>query len=111
MMQVSQCNSKNSKYVVSQTELELTANVGGSDVTTASVVTRKEQNLQIQKIIFQYLIYLHTTVKTLKTTHNSVVQTDTNFNVRRHFTATLSSNGDATITAGTNETFASLSNG
>ena len=33
---------------------------------------------------------------------------DTNFNVRRNFTGTLSSNGDVTITAGTNETFASL---
>jgi hypothetical protein len=45
------------KYIVSQTELELTANVGGSDVTTASVLTEEERNLQIQKIIFQYSIY------------------------------------------------------
>ena len=51
----------------------------------------------------------YTTVKTLKTTSNSG-QTDTNFNVRRQFTQTLSSNGDATISAGTNETFASLAN-
>jgi hypothetical protein len=47
------------------------------------------------------------TIKTLKTESNSGV-TDTNFAVRRHFTGTLSSNGDVTITAGTNETFTSL---
>ena len=29
------------KYIVSQTELELTSAVGGSDVTTASVLTRR----------------------------------------------------------------------
>ena len=47
------------------------------------------------------------TIKTLKTTANSGV-TDTNFAVRRHFTGDLSSNGDVTITVGTNETFSSL---
>jgi hypothetical protein len=46
-------------------------------------------------------------IKTLKTTANSGI-TDTNFSVRRHFTGTLSSNGDVTITAGTNETFPAL---
>ena len=50
------------------------------------------------------------TVKTLKTATNSG-QTDTNFNVRRQFKGDLSSNGDITISAGTNETFASLSSG
>ena len=47
------------------------------------------------------------TVKTLKTQVNSGI-TDTNFKIRRAFTATLGSNGDATITAGTNETFSGL---
>ena len=36
-----------------------------------------------------------------------VAKTDTNFNVRRQFVKTLTSNGDETFTAGTNETFVS----
>ena len=95
------------KYIVSQTELELTANVGGSDVTTASVLTIKRAKLTNPENNISIFNLPHTTVKTLKTTANGGA-TDTNFNIRRHFTATLSSNGDATITAGTNETFASL---
>ena len=94
------------KYIVSQNELELTANVGGSDVTTASVLTRRRAKLQNPENNISIFNLPHVTVKTLKTTANGGA-TDTNFNVRRHFTATLSSNGDATITAGTNETFAS----
>ena len=97
------------KNIVSQTQATLTGNVGGSDVTTASVLTRRrgklnnpENNLLVFKLPYD-------TVKTLKTTTNSG-QTDTNFSVRRQFTQTLSSNGDATISAGTNETFGSLAN-
>ena len=97
------------KYIVSQTELELTANVGGADVTTASVLTVRRAKLTNPENNTSIFKLPHVTVKTLKTTANGGA-TDTNFNVRRHFTATLSSNGDATITAGTNETFASLAN-
>src|SRR5210317_934036 len=95
--------------VVSQSQATLSANVGGSDVSTAAVVTRNrakltnpENNILIYKLPYK-------TVKTLKTTTNAG-QTDTNFNVRRQFKGDLSSNGDITISAGTNETFASLSN-
>ena len=49
------------------------------------------------------------TVKTLKTQVNSGI-TDTNFKVRRQFIKQLSS-GSGQISAGTNETFASLSEG
>jgi hypothetical protein len=48
-------------------------------------------------------------VKTLKTTANSGI-TDTNFKVRRQFVLGLSS-GSGQISAGTNETFASLAEG
>ncbi len=95
--------------IISQTEATLTVAVGGSDVTTAAVLTRRRallNNPENNSLVFKLP---YNTVKTLKTTANSE-QTDTNFNVRRQFTATLSSNGDATITAGTNETFASLAN-
>ena len=95
------------KYVVSQTELELTADVGSSDVTTAAVLTRRRAKLNNPENNISIFKLPYTTVKTLKTTANSGA-TDTNFNIRRNFTGTLSSNGDVTITAGTNETFASL---
>src|SRR5210317_784743 len=93
------------KYVVSQTELELTANVGGSDVTTASVLTVRRAKLTNPENNISIFKLPHVTVKTLKTTANGGAS-DTSYNVRRQFTITLSSNGDETITAGTNETFA-----
>jgi len=96
------------KYIVSQNELELTANVGSSDVTNAGIITRLRTKLQNPENNTGLFKLPYKTIKTLKTTANSSL-TDTNFNVRRNFTATLSSNGDATITAGTNEVFASLS--
>ena len=97
------------KYIVSDTELELTANVGGSDVTTAGVITRNRTKLQNPENNISVFKLPYINIKTLKTTNNSGV-TDTNFNVRRNFTGTLSSTGTVTITAGTNELFASQSN-
>jgi hypothetical protein len=73
------------KYIVSQTELELTATVGGSDVTTASVVTRRRAKLTNPENNISIFSLPHTTIKTLKTTANGGA-TDTNFNVRRNFT-------------------------
>jgi len=85
----------------------LTLNSVTAAASTKTIITRRrsviqspEKNVSIFKLPYQ-------TIKTLKTTNNSGI-TDTNFTVRRHFTATLSSNGDATITAGTNETFSAL---
>jgi len=95
------------KYIVSQNELELTANVGGADVTTASVLTRRRAKLQNPENNISIFQLPHVTVKTLKTEANGGAS-DTSYNVRRQFTITLSSNGDETITAGTNETFASF---
>ena len=96
------------KFIESNTSLTLTSAVGSSDVSTAKIVTRQrgklqnpENNTNIFKLPFD-------TIKTLKTTANAV--TDTNFNVRRNFVGTLSSNGDLSLTTGTNETFASLNN-
>ena len=71
--------------IISQTSLTLTANVGGSDVSTASVLTRRRAKLtnpENNRLIFKLP---YETIKTLKTTDNSD-QTDTNFNVRRQFT-------------------------
>ena len=95
------------KYVVSQNELELESSVGASDVTTAGILTRQRAKLTNPENNISIFKLPHVTVKTLKTTANGGA-TDTNFNIRIQRTATLSSNGDATITAGTNETFAGL---
>ena len=97
------------RNIISQTELTLTANVGGSDVTTGGIATRRRAKLQNPEQNISIFKLPNTTISTLKTTANSGA-TDTNFNVRRQFVATLSSNGDATITAGTNETFVSHAN-
>jgi hypothetical protein len=94
------------RNIISQTELTLTAAVGGSDVTTSGIATRRRAKLQNPEQNISIFKLPNTTVSTLKTTANSGA-TDTNFNVRRQFVSTLSSNGDATITAGTNETFVS----
>ena len=94
------------RNIISQTELTLTAVVGGSDVTTGGITTRRRAKLQNPEQNISIFKLPNTTISTLKTTANSGA-TDTNFNVRRQFVSTLSSNGDATITAGTNETFVS----
>src|SRR5210317_846156 len=96
------------KYIVSQTELELTANVGGSDVTTASVLTVRRAKLTNPENNISIFKLPHVTVKTLKTTANGGAS-DTNYNFRKQFVRTLSSDGDVTITAGSNETFTAYS--
>ena len=96
--------------ITSAIEASIETAVGASSVSTASLVTRRRAKLQSPENNILLFKLPYTTVKTLKTTTNSG-QTDTNFQVRRQFTATLSSNGDATISAGTNETFSSLSSG
>src|SRR6056300_1548409 len=95
--------------VVSQSQATLSANVGGSDVSTAAVVTRNRAKLTNPENNILIFPLPYSTLKTLKTATNSGA-TDTNFNVRRQFSGDLSSNGDITISAGTNETFASLAN-
>ena len=91
--------------IISNTELTLESN--GSDVLQNCILTRRRAKLQDSNKNISIFKLPYDTIKTLKTTNNSGV-TDTNFAVRRHFTGTLSSNGDVTITAGTNETFSSL---
>ena len=91
--------------IISDTSLTLsTVSAAKSTKTTGirrrSLIQSPEKNISVFKLPYE-------TIKTLKTTANSGI-TDTNFSVRRHFTGTLSSNGDVTITAGTNETFSSL---
>jgi hypothetical protein len=92
--------------ISSDTNLQLSTAVGGSDVSTKTQGTRKRGKLQGSNKNISIFKLPNIRIKTLKTATNSGL-TDTNFNIRRHFTVTLSS-GTGTITAGTNETFAGL---
>ena len=98
--------TKRVKYIISNTELELDSAVGGADVATAGILTRRRAKLQNPESNISIFKLPNNTIRSLKTTANGGV-TDTNFNIRRNFTGTLSSNGDVTITAGTNEVFTS----
>ena len=95
--------------VISNTSLTLSAVVGGSDVSTKSVATRNRAKLQDSNKNVSIFKLPNEAVKTLKTATNGGA-TDTNFKVRRQFVQQLSS-GSGQISAGTNETFASLSEG
>src|SRR5210317_2153472 len=95
--------------IISNTSLTLSAAVGGSDVSTKSVATRNRAKLQDSNKNVSIFKLPNEAVKTLKTTSNSGI-TDTNFKVRRQFVQQLSS-GSGQISAGTNETFASLAEG
>ena len=91
--------------IISDTSLTLSTNVAANN--TKTIVTRRRSTIQSPEKNVSVFQLPYETIRTLKTTANSGI-TDTNFKVRRHFVGTLSSNGDVTITAGTNETFAAL---
>ena len=93
--------------IISDTSLTLSSNVAAT--STKTIATRLRAKLQNADKNISIFELPYKTIKTLLTTSNSGIS-DTSFAVRRHFTATLSS-GSATITAGTNETFASLAEG
>ena len=91
------------EIITSNTSLTLKANSSGT--TTSAVVTRRRAKLNKPENNILLFPLPYKTVKTLKTTTNSGL-TDTNYSVRRQFVGTLSG-GAVTITAGTNEQFAS----
>ena len=94
--------------IISNTSLELSAAVGGSDVTTAAPFTRRRTQLQDADKNISIAKLPYDVVKTLLTTDNASIS-DTSFKIRRQFVTTLSSSGTATLTAGTNEIFTSFS--
>ena len=91
--------------IINDTSLSLSSNAAAA--STKTIVTRRRSGIKSPEKNVSVFQLPYETIKTLKTTVNSGI-TDTNFKVRRHFVGTLSSNGDVTITAGTNETFAAL---
>ena len=92
-------------YIVSDTVLYTTA-ASGATITKSSFIRGRGAIQDTNKNVSIFEMP-NETVKTLKTQVNSGI-TDTNFAIRRAFTSTLGSNGDATITSGTNETFSGL---
>ena len=95
--------------IISDTSLTISVAIGGSDVSTKTVATRNRGRLQDSQKNISIFKLPNDAVKTLKTTSNNGI-TDTNFKVRRQFVLQLSS-GSGQISAGTNETFASLAEG
>jgi len=91
--------------IISDTSLTLSSVTAAA--STKTIATRRRSTIQSPEKNISIFELPYSTIKTLKTTANSGI-TDTNFAIRRHFVGTLSSNGDVTITAGTNETFSSL---
>ena len=92
--------------ISSNTSLQLLTAVGASDVSTKTIATRNRGKLQGSNKNTAIFELPYSVIKTLKTTANNGI-TDTDFNIRRHYVATLAS-GTVTITAGTNEVFSSL---
>ena len=93
--------------IISDSSLTLSAAVGSGDVSTKTIVTRRRTKIQEPEKNISLFKLPYETIKTLKTTANGGAS-DTNFKVRRNFQKTLTSNGDETITAGTNEVFSGL---
>jgi len=90
--------------IQSNTNLQFSVAVGASDVSTKTTAIRNRNALQGGNKNISIFKLPYNRIKTQKTAKNSG-QSDTNFYVRRNFTASLS-NGAATISAGTNEIFA-----
>ena len=93
--------------ITSNTSLELSTAVGGSDVSTKTIATRNRGKLQDSNKNISIFQLPNERIKTLKTTSNSG-STDTNFEIRKNFTGDLSADGDISITAGSNEIFSAL---
>ena len=87
----------------SNTKLETSVGLGTTTITSKPIKRQrtKIQSAQNDRSLFKMP---YNVVKTLLTTDNDNVS-DTSFKIRRQFIADLSSSGQATLTAGTNEIF------
>jgi hypothetical protein len=89
--------------IISNTEIETAVGLGTA-IATNVAFKRNRTKMQSPRNDRALFNLPYDVVKTLLTTDNDGVS-DTSFKVRRQFTATLSSSGQATLTAGTNEVF------
>ena len=96
--------------VISNSSITLSAAVGGSDVSTKTIATRRRAKLQSPEKNVSIFKLPYENIKTLKTTANSNAS-DTTYTFRKHEIKTLTGDGIATFSAGVNETFADLAEG
>ena len=96
--------------IISNSSITLSAAVGGSDVSTKTIATRRRSKLQSPEKNVSIFKLPYENIKTLKTTANSNAS-DTTYTFRKHEIKTLTGDGIATFSAGVNETFADLAEG
>jgi hypothetical protein len=92
--------------ISSNTKLETSIGLGTA-TATSKTYNRKRAKLQDAEKNTSIFKLPYDVVKTLLTDDNSGLS-DTSLKIRRQFVTTLSSSGTATLTAGTNETFAAF---
>ena len=92
--------------ISSNTKLETSVGLGTA-TATSKIYSRRRAKLQDAEKNVSLFKLPYNVVKTLLTADNSSLS-DTSFKIRRQFVTTLSSSGTATLTAGTNEVFASF---
>jgi hypothetical protein len=96
--------------IISNSSITLSAAVGGSDVSTKTIATRKRTKIQQPEKNVSIFKLPYENIKTLKTTANSGAS-DTTYTFRKHELESLTGDGVGTFSAGVNETFADLSEG
>ena len=96
--------------ILNDSSITLSAAVGGSDVSTKTIATRRRTKIQSPEKNVSVFKLPYENIKTLKTTANSNAS-DTTYTFRKHEIKTLTGDGIATFSAGVNETFADLAEG
>ena len=96
--------------IISNSSITLSAAVGGSDVSTKTIATRRRTKIQQPEKNVSIFKLPYENIKTLKTTANSNAS-DTTYTFRKHELESLTGDGVGTFSAGVNETFADLSEG
>ena len=96
--------------IISNSSITLSAAVGGSDVSTKTIATRRRTKIQQPEKNVSIFKLPYENIKTLKTTANSGAS-DTTYTFRKHELESLTGDGVGTFSAGVNETFADLSEG
>jgi len=96
--------------ILNDSSITLSAAVGGSDVSTKTIATRRRTKIQSPEKNVSVFKLPYENIKTLKTTANGNAS-DTTYTFRKHEIKTLTGDGIATFSAGVNETFADLAEG
>ena len=96
--------------ILNDSSITLSAAVGGSDVSTKTIATRRRTKIQSPEKNVSVFKLPYENIKTLKTTANGNAS-DTTYTFRKHEIKTLTGDGIGTFSAGVGETFADLAEG